>query len=242
MSGIGDTFFKDTKYTRDNFAQMRGAATDERPPLYKEYPDRPRQALPAPYETTLTLDEALHRRRSIRRYVPTPLPQDRLSYLLWATAGVQHTLGDFNFRAAPSAGALYPVETYLVLNRVEGLLQGVYHYAVRPHALEELKTGDLSRDVVRASMGQRMIADAPVVFIWTAVFQRSKFRYHDRAYRYIYLDVGHIAQNLALAAVGIGLASCQVGAYFDDEVNALIGVDGTEESVVYMSVAGWPSP
>lgn len=239
--GIGDTFFRDTKYTRENFAQMRGAATDERPPLYKEYPGRPRQALPPPLKASTTLDEALHTRRSIRRYAATPLSQDRLSYLLWAVAGVQHRVGDFNFRPAPSAGALYPIETYVVLNNVEGMPQGVYHYAVRPHALEELRTGDLSRDVVRATMGQRMHADAPVVFIWTAIFQRSKFRYHDRAYRYIHLDAGHIAQNLALAAVGMGLVSCQVGAYFDDEVNALIGVDGTEESVVYMSVAGWPA-
>ncbi len=163
----------------------------------------------------------------------------QLSYLLWAIAGIQRSIGDFHFRPAPSAGALYPIETYLIVNNVDGISKGLYHYAIRPHALEELKTGDLGNDIVRVAQGQKMHAEAPVAFIWTAIFQRSKFRYHDRAYRYIYLDAGHIAQNLALTAVGLGLASCQVGAYFDDEVNSLIGVNGTEESVIYMSVVGW---
>ncbi|MDP2919326.1 MAG: SagB/ThcOx family dehydrogenase [Dehalococcoidia bacterium] len=238
-SGIGDTFFKETKYSRENVSAMRSATT-ERPPLYKEYPDKTRLALPKASAETLSLDQAFRNRKSIRRYAPTPLTLGQLSYLLWATAGVQRTMGDFNFRPAPSAGALYPIETYVVVNNVEGLPKGLYHFAVRPHALEELKSGDFTRDVVRATMGQRMHADAAVVFIWTAIFQRSKFRYHDRAYRYIYLDAGHIAQNLALAAVGLGLGSCQVGAYFDDEINGLLGVDGTEESVIYMSVVGVP--
>jgi SagB-type dehydrogenase family enzyme len=237
--GIGDTFFTETKYNRENVSAMRSEVT-ERPPLYKEYPDKTRFSLPKPYAETVSLHEALRKRRSIRRYTPRPLTIDQLSYLLWATAGIQRSEGDFHFRPAPSAGALYPIETYIVVNNVEGLTKGIYHYATRPHALEELKSGDFARDIVRATMGQRMHADAPVTFIWTAIFQRSKFRYHERAYRYIHLDAGHIAQNLALAAVGLGLGSCQVGAYFDDEVNGLIGVDGTEESVIYMSVVGWP--
>jgi SagB-type dehydrogenase family enzyme len=239
MSGIGDTFFKETKYTRENLNLMRTANVSARPDLYKEYPGKPRIALPPAHAETQTLDQVLHKRKSIRRYDAKPLTIEQLSYLLWAVAGIQRTEGDFHFRPAPSAGALYPIETYVVVNNVEGVPKGIYHYAIRPHALEELRNEDAGRDIVRATMGQRMHAEAPVAFIWTAIFQRSKFRYHDRAYRYIYLDAGHIAQNLALAAVGLGLASCQVGAYFDDEVNALIGVDGTEESVIYMSVTGW---
>lgn len=239
MNGIGDDFFRRTKYTRENVNAMRGGDPAVRPEPYKEYPSKPRIVLPPAYAETLTLNEALHKRKSIRRYAAKPLTTEQLSYLLWAIAGIQRTEGNFHFRPAPSAGALYPIETYVVVNNVADVPKGIYHYAIRPHALEELKSGDAGRDIVRATMGQRMHAEAPVAFIWTAIFQRSKFRYHDRAYRYIYLDAGHIAQNLALAAVGIGLASCQVGAYFDDEVNTLIGVDGTEESVIYMSVAGW---
>ena len=237
--GIGDEFFKQTKYTRENVNAMRGEALGFRPEAYKEYPEKPRIPLPNPHMETLRLDEALHRRKSIRRYSQKALTIEQLSYLLWAVAGIQRTENNFHFRPAPSAGALYPIDTYVVVNNVESVPKGIYHYAIRPHGIEELKIGDATRDVMRATMGQRMLAEAPLALIWTAIFQRSKFRYHDRAYRYIYLDAGHIAQNLALAAVGIGLASCQVGAYFDDEVNALIGVDGTDESVIYMSVAGW---
>jgi SagB-type dehydrogenase family enzyme len=238
MSGIGDEFFRQTKYTRENVTAMRGE-TSARPEPYKEYSSKPRIILPKPFAETLTLNEALHKRKSIRGYAAKPLTMEQLSYLMWAVAGIQRSEGNFHFRPAPSAGALYPIETYIVVNNVVDVPKGIYHYAIRPHALEELRNGDAGRDIVRATTGQRMLGEAPVAFIWTAIFQRSKFRYHDRAYRYIYLDAGHIAQNLALAAVGIGLASCQVGAYFDDEVNALIGVDGTEESVIYMSVAGW---
>jgi len=236
---IGDRFFKETKYTRENIDFMRSADVDSRPPLYKEYPDKPRIFLPPPEGSTVTLNEALHKRKSVRRYAAKPVSREQLSYLLWAVAGVQRSEGSFHFRPAPSAGALYPIETYIIANNSEDMAKGLYHYAVRPHALEELRPGDLARDIVRATMGQRMHGEASVVFIWTAIVQRSRFRYHDRSYRYIHLDAGHIAQNLALAAVSQGLASCQVGAYFDDEVNALVGADGTEESVIYMSVAGW---
>jgi SagB-type dehydrogenase family enzyme len=233
---IGDTFFQNTKHTREYIAS---SDISSRPPLYKEYQDRPRILLPPPHADTLSLDQCLHQRKSIRRYANKPLTTAQLSYLLWAIAGIQRSMGEFHFRPAPSAGALYPIETYLIVNNVDGISQGIYHYAIRPHALEELKLGDFRNDIVQATQGQRMHAFAGVVIIWTAIFQRSKFRYHDRAYRLIYLDAGHIAQNLALTAVGLGLASCQVGAYFDDEVNSLIGVDGTEESIIYMSVVGW---
>jgi SagB-type dehydrogenase family enzyme len=236
---IGDTFFQNTKHNREDITSLRTSDISSRPPLYKEYPDKPRILLPPPQANTLSLDQCLHQRKSIRRYAARPLTTAQLSYLLWAVAGIQRSMGDFHFRPAPSAGALYPIETYLIVNNVDGISQGIYHYAIRPHALEELKLGDFRNDIVLATQGQRMHAFAGVVIIWTAIFQRSKFRYHDRAYRLIYLDAGHIAQNLALTAVGLGLASCQVGAYFDDEVNRLIGVNGTEESVIYMSVVGW---
>jgi SagB-type dehydrogenase family enzyme len=237
----GDRFFRETRYSRVNVQAMRSAGSTGRPEPYKEYPNCPRIALPPPVMETLSLDRVLKLRKSVRRYAARPLSAEQVSYLLWAVAGIQRTENGFHFRPAPSAGALYPIETYLAVNNVAGIPKGIYHYAIRPHALEEIRAGDVSAELVRATMGQRMHADAPVAFIWTAIFQRSRFRYHDRAYRYILLDAGHIAQNLALAAVGLGLASCQVGAFFDDEVDALIGVNGADEGVVYMSVAGWPA-
>jgi len=238
--GTGDTFQQETKYMRD---EMPGRSPDRsgRPGLYKEYAGRTTIRLPSPESTaTSSLDQALRQRRSIRSYSARPLNKQHLGYLLWASTGIQRTEHGFEFRTAPSAGALYPIETYLVVNNVDDIPQGVYHYSIKLHALEEMQTGDFSRSVTSAAMGQRICSQAAVVFIWTAIFERSKWRYQDRGYRYIYLDAGHIAENLALAATSLGLGTCQVGALFDDEVNDIIGVDGIEESTIYMTVAGWP--
>jgi SagB-type dehydrogenase family enzyme len=159
--------------------------------------------------------------------------------LLWASTGIQRTERDYEFRTVPSAGALYPIETYVVANNVEDLEKAVYHYNIRTHSLEELNTGDFGEEMAHAALGQKMCADAAVVLVWTAMFDRSKWKYAQRAYRYVYLDAGHIAQNLALSATSIGLGSCQIGAFFDDEVNQIIGADGVEESVLYLSVVGY---
>jgi len=143
-------------------------------------------------------------------------------------------------RTAPSAGALYPVETYVAANRITELESGIYHYSVRSHALEQLKQGDFRGKVSAAALDQHMCGEAGAVFIWTGMFHRSTWKYQQRAYRYVYLDAGHIAQNLALAAQALGLGSCQIAALYDDEVNEIIGVDGLEESAVYMSAVGKP--
>jgi len=100
--------------------------------------------------------------------------------------------------------------------------------------------GVFGENLARAALNQKMVAVAPAVFIWTALFERTKWKYKQRAYRYIYLDAGHIAENLALATTGIGLGSCQIGAFFDEEVNALLKIDGTIESVLYLSIIGKP--
>lgn len=212
-----------------------------RPELYKKYPDSKQTQLPKPKPLkSLSLDESLHRRKSIRTFSSKPLGLEHLSYLLWASTGIQRKEAGFEFRTVPSAGALYPIETYFVVNRVEKLEQGIYHYSVKSHYLEELKKGDFARSIALAALDQKMCLEAAVVFIWTAMFNRSKWKYRQRAYRYVYLDAGHIAQNLALASTSLGLGSCQIAALFDDEVNNIIGIDGIEESVIYMSVAGYP--
>jgi SagB-type dehydrogenase family enzyme len=149
-------------------------------------------------------------------------------------------MGEYALRSAPSAGALYPVETYLSVQMVEGIEPGIYHYGVREHELELLQPGDFRAEVAKAALDQGFLAEAAVVFAWTAVFARSKWKYKERAYRYVYLDAGHIAQSVALAAVALGLGSCQIAALYDDEVNAILGVDGKEESVVYMTALGRP--
>jgi len=161
-----------------------------------------------------------------------------LSQLLWAAQGVTGEHEGCRFRAAPSAGALYPVETYLCVNNVQSVELGIYHYEVADHAIVLLESGDRGADVAAAALDQRLCADAAVVFIWTAVVGRSGQKYAQRAYRYIYLDAGHIAQNVALAAVALRLGSCQIAALFDDEFNALLHVDGREETTIYVTTVG----
>ncbi|MBN1455946.1 MAG: SagB/ThcOx family dehydrogenase, partial [Methanomicrobia archaeon] len=213
-----------------------------KPDTYKHYPSAPRVALDEPDQTGgAPLWSVLAKRRSVRHFsTEEPLTNAELSQLLWAAQGVTNVQQGYAFRTAPSAGALYPVETYVVVNAVEDVEPGVYHYAVAQHELEQLRTGDFRMAVAQAALDQEMAYHAHVVFIWTGVFPRSTWKYQQRAYRYVYLDAGHIAQNVALAAVGLGLGSCQIGALYDDEVNALLDVDGVNESVVYITVVGRP--
>jgi SagB-type dehydrogenase family enzyme len=237
MDSIGDRFQQETKYHRD---KMSGRSLDwsGQPKLYKTYPDKPQIKLPdVTALSELSLHEALKNRKSVRGYSEKPIRREMLSYLLWASTGISRKEEGYEFRTAPSAGALYPIETYVVVNRAEEISPGVYHYNIRSHTLELLREGDYAAQTARAALGQTMCIEAPVVFIWTAVFQRMKWKYGQRAYRYVYLDAGHAAENLALAAVSLRLGSCQIGALFDEEVNQIIGVDGIEESVLYMSVA-----
>lgn len=238
--GIGDLFQQQTKYYRD---QMSSRALDwsSKPPLYKEYSRAERIELPKfEIHASMPLHEILMNRKSIRRFKERPLTLQQLSYLLWASTGIQRTEDGFDFRTSPSAGALYPIETYLVVNNVNDLERGVYHYAIKQHALEVIGFGDHREKVRLAALFQEMCFHAPVVFIWTAVFFRSIWKYEQRAFRYVYLDAGHIAANLALSSTALGLGSCQIAALFDDEVNAIIEVDGYDESTLYMSVVGVP--
>ncbi len=244
-NGVGDVFQEQTKYIRDYMPKGR-IDWDAKPDIYKEYPDAKKVPLIAPEDfsdtmKTATLDEVIKRRESVRSYAPRSLTLEQLSYLCWATTGKQRTKGGHQYRTIPSAGALYPIETYLIVNRVDGVASGIYHYSVKDHQLDELQVGDFGVDTTQAALGQKMCAAAPVTFIWTAIFERCKWKYEQRAYRYIYLDAGHVGHSLALAAVALEMGSCQIAALYDNEINELIGVDGNDESVVYMSVVGYPA-
>lgn len=238
--GIGDLFQQETKYFR---GKLSGGPLiwSAKPKTYKTYPSTPKIELDNPeVKGGMPLWEAIQKRQSIRNYRNSPLQSSHLSQLLWATQGISREAMGFEFRTAPSAGALYPVETYLVLNNAAGIEPGVYHYDVKNHQLDQLKRGDFRMDVAHAALDQDMAFSANVVFVWTALFERSKWKYKQRAFRYVYLDAGHIAQNLALAAIALGLGTCQIGALYDDEVNQLVDIDGAEESILYMSTVGYP--
>lgn len=238
---IGDQFQQQTKYHRDRMP-VGGPDWTAQPDLYKTYPDSEVFSLPKfDFPEIANILEAIGRRRSVRHFKDSPITSRQLSCLLWASAGIARRKQDYSFRNAPSAGALYPIETYLAVNQVQEFEPGLYHYNVAGHALERLEKGRQGSRLSRAALGQKMCEEAAAVFIYSAVFQRSKWKYGQRAYRYIYLDAGHIAENLALAAAGLGLGSCQIGALFDDECNEILNLDGVTESVIYMSTAGIPA-
>ncbi len=238
--GIGDLFQEETKYDRD---RLPGGYLEwsNKPDTYKNYAHSPRIALPRPEtEGGMPLWNILSLRRSVRDFDSRPVTDQQLSQLLWASQGITAEQYGYKFRTVPSAGALYPVETYIIVNNVRDIHQGVYHYNILEHCLEQLRQGDYRVTIARAALDQRIAYDACVVFAWTAVFERCKWKYKQRAYRYLYLDAGHIAQALAMAAVGLGLGSCQIAALYDEEVNDLLTVDGIEESAIYLTVIGNP--
>jgi len=235
----GKAFQDGTKYSRSRMPAGRKLEWSHKPAAFKEYPRAETVALMVPQDTLLMpLKETLATRRSVRDYAAEAMTLAELSTLAWAAQGVTQRDGEYCFRTAPSAGALYPVETYVVVNAVAGVAPGVYHYDAREHRLELIRGGDFREAVARAALDQEMCAQAGAVFIWTAVFARSAWKYGERAWRYVYLDAGHIAENVALAAIALGLGSCQIAALYDDEVNALVGADGDEESVLYMTSVG----
>lgn len=240
---IGDAFQQETKYQR---GRLPGGRLDwaNKPAPYKRYPAAPTIPLPPPDDSGgADIWDVLKRRRSVRSFQEEPIQAQELSQLLWAGQGITRETAQVGFRTAPSAGALYPVETYLVVHDVSDVPAGVYHYAVVQHQLEQLadaREGDYRALTAQAALDQEIARRANVVFVWTAIVERAKWKYKQRAYRYIYLDAGHIAQNVALAAVALGLGSCQIAALYDDEANALLNVDGVEESVIYMTAVGKP--
>ena len=236
--GGGDIFQKETKYIR---GKLGGGSLfwQSQSETYKRYSSAPKIKLDVPSkEGGMPLWQAINLRRSVRNFSNVQIKKGVLSQLLWASQGITMESMGYEFRATPSAGALYPVETYLVIHNVEEIEPGIYHYGIKNHELEQLKQGDFREDVALAALDQDMAYSANVVFIWTAVFERAKWKYNQRAYRYIYLDAGHIAQNITLAAISLELATCQIGALYDEEVNSLLNVDGEKESVVYMTVVG----
>ncbi len=207
------------------------------PDMFKMYPGK-RFPLPKPKAEGRGLFLALEQRRSKRRYTSGTLSLENLGALCYATQGVTGQSGPFVLRTAPSAGALYPFETYVFVTDVKALDQGLYHLDVREFALVMLQEGDLSNDLYRGCLNQAMAKKAQATFVWTHVLLRCAAKYRNRALRYIFLDLGHVCQNLTLAAAALDLGCCPIGAFLDDELNKLIGVDGVDESVVYLATVG----
>lgn len=236
--GIGRKFHEETKYYPEKIP-AGFYSHDKTPKPYKTYPGSKRLKLLDP-ETSggMPLWDVLNIRRSERSYGSGPISAEELSQLLWAAQGITEKFGGYLLRTAPSAGALYPIETYISVREVTDIPQAIYHLDVREWEIEEVKAGDFSGELSASALGQKMVGRAGVVFIWTAIFLRSSIKYKERGYRYVFLDCGHIAQNILLAVTALGLGACPIGALYDEEVNDIIGIDGTEESILYMASVG----
>ncbi len=237
QSCLGTKYLQQTKYDREQIVSMSRPHINPAP-LYKTYPQAKTFLLPEASRLPTDLWDALSSRRSRRRYSEEALSLEVLSALLWAASGASGQVGGLTLRTAPSAGALYPVETYVQVNRVQGLDAGLYHLNIRDWCLECLHSGEFGSQLARACLDQRFMAQAAFNVCWSAVLRRNMAKYGHRGLRYIFMDVGHICQNLLLAAEGFGLPACPVGAYFDAEANELFALDGDEESLIYFASVG----
>lgn len=192
---------------------------------------------------TISVEESLQMRRSIRNYKNRALTMEQVSQMLWAAYGVSDSTrySGRKLRTAPSAGATYPLEVYLMAGNVQGLDPGLYKYHPNDHKLSVHFLGDVRSEVAKASLGQRMLEQAPASIIYNAVYDRITSRYGNRgADRYLCMDLGHSAQNVYLQATAIGLATCAIGAFNDEELTRIIKPKN-DEQVLYLMPIGYPN-
>ncbi len=171
-----------------------------------------------------SVEEAIAKRRSARRFRAQPLSLPQLSQLLWSAQGIT---GAGGHRAAPSAGATYPLEILAVVGdqTVEGLEAGIYHYEVDSHSVSLHLKGDFRQKLAEAALGQGFVAACPVDIVVCALYPRTAYRYGRRGERYVHMEVGHVGQNVSLQAIALGLATVMVGAFEDEEVRSVLKVE-----------------
>lgn len=213
----------------------------------KEYPRAPYIALPPSQRLAMGLQEAIEGRSSCRRFRPDSISVVNIGTMLQAAYGVlgRSNFGSFEFldRPVPSAGGLYPLEIYVLARRVEGVRPGVYHYDALRHGLEQVRNVLVPTDLSDyLFMGQGYVTDAPAIFVVAADLDRNLRKYGDRGYRYILFEAGHCAQNVNLAAASLGMGSCNVGGFFDEELAELLSLDTELEVPLYGIAVGMPLP
>lgn len=240
MDGIGREFIERTKY---KYLRESDQSKNLSQPTLEQIAEENKEIIELPHPKDVQVDiklvEAMEKRRSLRRYSDKPLTLEELSFLLWCTQGVKEKYQNVTFRMVPSAGARHAFETYILVNNVKGLNPGLYRYLALDHKLQEVEmSAEIADKLVDACLGQVFIKNSAVTFIWVAVPYRMTWRYSERGYRYMFLDAGHVGQNLYLAAEGIDCGACVIGAYDDDAVNNLLGFDGKELFVIYMASVG----
>jgi len=242
MLPTGRTFIEQTRYEHLIASdQSQGLAA---PPLEKPVPQDTR-TLPLPKPTGIIvsareLRNAIEQRRSVRHYARDPLTIEELAYLCWCTQGIVEVKSPFyTLRNVPSAGGRHALETYLLINRVKGIQPGLYRYLAFSNSLDTIDTSSgVSDAIMSACLGQAFVRSSAVSFIWSAVIYRMAWRYSERAYRLVHLDAGHVCQNLYLAAGQIGCGACAIGAFDDQQIADVLGIDGEEEFILYCATVG----
>lgn len=190
--------------------------------------------LPPPrYDSTTSIEETLLKRRSVRNYQGVSLTLAEVSQILWSAQGVTDKKG---YRTAPSAGALYPLEVYLVVSEVEGMAGGVYKYVPAGHELVNVALGDKRGELQKASLDQSSVGDAPVILVISAVYERTTIKYGERGVRYVHMEAGHAAQNVYLQAVSLNLGAVVIGAFDDAKVKTLLNMLDNEEVLYIMPI------
>jgi SagB-type dehydrogenase family enzyme len=239
-----NTLFANPRQWTEIARGIRAEATQ--PALTKAYPRVPRRALPAPAAVDGEFLRVLLARKTHRRFSGAPITLEALATLLhytWGAMGVIHTtdFGTLMHKTSPSGGARHPGEVYVAALHVTGLAEGIYHYNIRNHSLELLRKGSLRKEVLRQALGQAHVGNAGAVCFMTARFTRSMYRYRTaRAYRVVTLETGHLAQTFCLVATWLGLAPFTTAAMHDTDVEEALGIDGVEESVMYIAGVGMP--
>ena len=190
--------------------------------------------LPEPrYDSDVSIEQSLLQRRSIRSYTDEPLTLQEVSQLLWAAQGITDPRG---FRTAPSAGALYPLEVYVVCGHVQDLTSGIYRYGPDEHRLVRIIDGDKRTELARAALGQSCVEEGAVAFVFTAVYERTTAKYGDRGIRYVHIELGHATQNLCLQATALELGVVTIGAFYDEEVTKLLNLPEDEQPLYIIPV------
>lgn len=183
-------------------------------------------SLPKPrLSSKVSVEEALRNRRSVREYKPGKLDISEIAQILWSAQGITSNWGG---RTAPSAGALYPIEIYLIAGDVSGLDIGVYHYKPEEHALIKIISGDIRKELSKAALGQASIQEAPVSIVIAGVYERTTRKYGERGVRYVHIEVGHVGQNIYLQAQALGLGTVMMGAFDDNKVKEVLKIQEAE--------------
>ena len=242
---------KNRQFMKTDFAESDHQRSDQAkglpfPPLQKEVPAGEMELVELPESdpgvaVKTEFYQLLKDRESRRQFTDESFSLAELSFLLYTTQGVKEVVGEgyATRRTVPSAGARHPFETYLAVNRVEELTPGLYRYLPLTHQLLFLEPSDqLLEPLAKANLGQRFVGQSASVFIWSCIPYRAEWRYQNHAHKNMLIDVGHICQNLYLAAEALGAGTCAIGAYDQGAMDSLLKLDGVDEYVVYLAPVG----